>query len=65
MYHVDVLLTDNSANNNDQKAHQISSASDCRICCYKRNIKHKGRCINLQLYQDQSLQLNIYVDDER
>ena len=65
MYHVDVLLTVNPANNNDQKAHQISSANDCRICRYKRNIKHKDRCINLQLYQDQSLQLNIYVDDER
>ena len=61
MYHVDVLLTDKTANENDQKAHQVSSASDCRVCCYKRNIKHKDRCIN----QDQSLQLNIYVDGER
>ena len=65
MYRVDVQLTDISAYDNDQKAHQISSASDCRIRCYKRNIKHKDRCINLQLSQDQSLQLNIYVDDER
>ena len=65
MYHVDVQLTEVVAYDNDQKAHQISSASDCRICCYKRNIKHKDRCIHLQLYQDQSLQLNIYVDDER
>ena len=30
-----------------------------------KETKHKDRCINLQLYQDQSLQLNIYVDDER